>query len=286
MNTHLRGIGYILASGVFLSTNDAIFKSLVAHYPPGQILFTSGAMVALLIWIILKFRDGPGVVVNNWPGHISRGLLFVVASFAFVISLQHLTLAETVCIAFAGPLCMTIMARFWLHEQVGFYRLAAVIVGFVGVVIMIQPGTSDFRWIMLLPLVVAVGDAARDIITRKIAPTESSLSIVFTTSVILAAVSLLSLFYGWNSFQKIHFLQFTLGGAITVASYFCMVEAYRNAPTVVIAPFRYIQIIWGVLAGFIIWGEIPGQHIFIGLIFTIGAGLFIAFRESRVINKA
>ena len=272
----------ILVSGLFLSLNDMIFKSLVPHYPAGQILFTNGALVSLMIWFYLRFWTGQGVRVVNRRGHLARGLLFVLASFSFVISLKHLTLAQTICIAFAGPLMVTVMARQFLGEQVGFIRLLAVVVGFIGVIIIIQPGTSSFRWVLLLPLLVAFGDAARDVITRGIAAGESSLSIVFTTSLILALAASLTFPLGWNAINIEHLWRWGATTILTVAAYYFMVEAYRHAPAVVVAPFRYIQIVWGVLAGIIIWGEIPGFHIYIGAGLTVGAGIFIAYRETRL----
>jgi drug/metabolite transporter (DMT)-like permease len=285
MNTNLRGIVFILVSGIFLSSNDAVLKSLVAHYPPGQILFITGTTVALVTWLILKLHGGTGVVVNNRLAHLVRGLLFVIASFAFVVSLRHMPLAEVICIAFAGPLFMTVMAKLFLHEEVGLFRIAAVLVGFVGVIIIIQPGGASFRWILLLPLVVALGDAGRDVLTRKMAPTESSLSIVFTTSAVLATVSIFTWYTGWNDIQLQHAWRFAFATLLTVVSYFCMVEAYRHAPAVVIAPFRYIQIIWGILAGLLIWGEVPRASVYIGVFFTVGAGIYIAYRETRYIRR-
>ncbi len=286
MGSNLRGIVFILISGIFLSLNDAISKSLVAHYPAGQILFVSGTTVAILTWAILRFHIGTGVVINNWPWHVSRGLLFAIASYAFVVSLKFLPLAEVVCIAFAGPLIMTVLGKFYLKEQVGIYRMSAVLLGFVGVVIIIEPGSINFQWILLLPLVVALGDAARDVLTRKMAPTESTLSIVFSTSLVLALVMSLTLFGEWNVIELKHGFRFGLSAVMTVASYIFMVEAYRHSPTVVIAPFRYFQIIWGILAGLLIWGEVPKTTIYIGLIFTVGSGIFIAIREARVKSEA
>jgi drug/metabolite transporter (DMT)-like permease len=281
-NPNFRGILFILASGIFLSINDSVYKFLVPHYPPGQILFIGGASVSILTLFIIRFTSETGVIVNNWRAHVARGLLFTIASFAFVISLRYLTLAETICIAFSGPLFMTLMARYFLKEQVGLYRLMAVLAGFLGVIIIIQPGTSEFRWVLLLPLLVALGDAARDVLTRKIAHNESSLSIVFTTSVVLALVSLLSLESGWNTLRNEHVALFGVSAILTVISYFCMVEAYRNAPAVVIAPFRYIQILWGMLAGIVVFGEVPAVNLYIGVVFIVGAGFVIAIRESRI----
>lgn len=281
MNAQLRGISYILVSGIFLAINDAVAKSLVPYYPPGQILFTIGIAVTVVIWMILRFHLKTGVQINHWPSHLLRGVLFAIASFAFVVSLKFLPLAEVICIAFAGPLFMTLMAKTILHEQVGIHRLGAVIVGFIGVVIIIQPGGTEFEWIVLLPLVVAIGDAGRDTLTRKMAPTESSLCIVMTTSATLAVISFFTVFLGWVKIEQQHLWRFALSTILTVGSYFFMVEAFRHAQTVVIAPFRYIQIVWGILLGIIFWEEIPKGTVYIGVALTIASGVYIAIREAR-----
>ena len=280
MNTNLRGIAFLLVSGMLLSLNDAIFKYLAPHFPPGQILFIVATQVSLCLGLYLKFGTRTGIIINNRWWHLSRGLMFVVASFAFIVALSHMPLAELVAIAFAGPLFMTLMAKMFLKEQVGLYRVAAVVMGFIGVLIIIQPGTTRFEWVLLLPLVVALGDAGRDILTRKMAPTEHTLSIVFTTFAIMAMVSLVSAAWGWNPVPARLMLFFALATILTIVSYFCMVEAYRYAPASVVAPFRYIQIIWSILLGFLIWGEIPRDIVYVGIAITVGSGLFIAYREA------
>ena len=285
MNTNLRGIAFLLVSGMLLSLNDAIFKYLAPHFPPGQILFTVATLVSLCLGVYLKFGARTGIIVNNRWWHLFRGLMFVAASFAFIIALNHMPLAELVAIAFAGPLFMTLMAKVFLKEQVGLYRVAAVVVGFIGVLVIIQPGTTSFEWVLLLPLVVALGDAGRDILTRKMAPTEHTLSIVFTTFAVMATVSLFSAAWGWHPVSVEHMLYFALATALTIVSYFCMVEAYRFAPASVVAPFRYIQIIWSILLGYLIWGEVPRDIVYLGIAITVGAGLFIAYRETLTLGK-
>ena len=256
--------------------------NLFSHIiPVAQILALNGLSVAAVLWIYLQFVDGTGVVIKSPLGHVCRGLLFAIASFAFVISLKHLTFAQTVCIAFAGPLFMTVMARQFLGEQVGIHRVLAVVAGFIGVVIIIDPGASDFRWIMLLPLVVALGDAARDIITRKIAPGESTFSIVFTSSLIIGLVALVISLPNLQPVQLIHLPRFGVSLVATIIAYSFMVEAYRHAPASLIAPFRYVQIIWTILAGIIIWQEFPAMNVYLGTSLTVGAGIYIVWRETR-----
>ena len=177
---------------------------------------------------------------------------------------------------------MTLMARFILGEEVGRYRLGAVVAGFIGVLIMINPSADRFEWFLLIPLIVAIGDAARDILTRYMTRTEDSFVIVLTTASTVSVIAVFSFNAGWVLPTMNHLFLFISTGILMVAAYYFMVEAYRHADTVIIAPFRYIQIIWGILAGIVIWGEIPSLHIYLGLILTAGSGIFIAIREHRI----
>ena len=212
-------------------------------------------------------------------------MLFAVSAFAFITSLEYLPLADTMCIAFAAPILVTFLGRFVLKEYVGIYRLSAVLLGFIGVIVMIQPASDSFRWILLLPLVVAIADACRDVLTRKMTQSESSLSMVFTTSLTIAAIALPTYFLGWSIISLGNLWIFILKIGLMLFAYFLLIEAYRFAPTVVISPFRYVQLVWGILLGFIIWQEIPELHVFIGVFITVGSGLFIALREAKLTSE-
>ncbi len=214
--------------------------------------------------------------------HMLRGVLFAVSAFAFITALEHLPLADTMCIAFASPLFVTILGRLVLKEQVGSYRATAVVVGFVGIIIMVQPGATSFQWIYLLPLVVALSDACRDVLTRRMTQSESSISMVFSTAIVIAIISSFTMLSGWQTINMGDLWLFLFKTALMLIAYFLMIEAYRYAPTVVIAPFRYIQIIWGIVVGLLIWQHIPSLNIIIGILITVGAGVFIAIREVRL----
>ncbi len=280
LSTNLRGIALAIVAGMFLTSNDAVSKWLVADYPPGQILFITSIGVALFIWIFMRPKKEWGIEVLGRRSHLLRGLLFAVSAFAFIIALKHLPLADTVAIAFAAPLIMTVLGRFILHEQVGIYRLSAVILGFVGIIIMIRPGATGFQWIYLLPLLVALSDACRDVLTRRMTRSESSISMVFSTAIIIAVVSSFTMFSGWQTLSLGDLWLFILKTTLMLFAYFLLIEAYRYAPTVVIAPFRYIQIIWGIVIGIIFWQHTPSLNIIIGIMITMGAGVFIAIREA------
>lgn len=286
MNTtpvnNLRGIAFLVASGLFLTANDGITKWLVPHYPPGQILCIMASMIVVLALIIMRFRGEAPLAATSWKPHLYRGGLYVIGSFAFVTALRYLPFAEVVAIAFAGPMFMTLFGRFFLGESVGWHRLGAVLVGFIGVLFVIRPGSEAMHWAVVLPLIVALADAARDLVTRQMAGGESNLRIVFSTACMLAIAGLLTVVGGWEAVRTQDLIWFFLSAAMFVAGHFLMVEAYRHGQLVAVAPFRYIQIVWTILAGLIFWGEVPTPMVFLGIGVICASGVYIAWREATV----
>ena len=284
MNTtpvnNLRGIAFLVSAGLFLVTTDAITKWLVPHYPPGQILFVQGSLISLIAIICMRVRGESLLAAPNWRPHLYRGGLYVIGAFAFLIALRYLPFAEVIAIAFAGPMFMTLLGKFFLKEPVGWHRLSAVLTGFVGVLFVIQPTGDALHWAVLLALVVALSDAVRDLVTRQMASGESNLRIVFSTAAILAIGGLLTAVGGWKSLRTEDLFWFLLSSCTFVIAHFLMVEAYRYGQLAAVAPFRYIQIIWAILAGWLIWGEVPSTAVFIGIGIICTSGVYIAWREA------
>jgi drug/metabolite transporter (DMT)-like permease len=278
----LRGISCMLLAGIFLTANDAITKWLVPHYPPGQILFTQALVIALLVCVWMRLRGQPLLRVNQWRLHLLRGGLYAAASFAFVYALGLLPLAEVVAIVFAGPLFMTLLAKTLLREQVGPHRLAAVVIGFVGVLIVIRPGTEAMTWAVLLPLAVALLDSIRDIVTRRLTVGESSQRIVLTTAIVLALAGAGTSLQGWQSWRLADIVWFVASASCFVSANFFMIEAYRHAQIVVIAPFKYLQLCWSIIAGLLFWGEVPGLIVIVGIGVIFASGIYIGWREARL----
>lgn len=286
MNTtpvnNLRGIACLLAAGLFLTTNDGITKWLIPNYPAGQILFIMASFIAIFAATLMCLRGESPLAARRWRPHFYRGGLYAIGSFAFVYALHYLPFAEVVAIAFAGPMFMTLFGRFFLGESVGWHRLGAVVVGFIGVLFVIRPGTDAMHWAVVLPLVVALADATRDLVTRQMAGGESNLRIVFSTGAILAFVSLFTSLGGWNEIRFFDFIWFTGSAAAFVVAHVLMVEAFRHGQLVAVAPFRYVQIVWTILAGMIFWGEVPVPAVFIGIAIICSSGVYIAWREATV----
>ena len=286
MNTapvnNLLGIAYLVSAGLFLTTNDGITKWLVPHYPVGQILFVQAFLIALIAAIVMRLRGEAPLAARSWRPHFYRGGLYAIGAFAFVYALRYLPFAEVVAIAFAGPMFMTLFGRFFLGESVGWHRLSAVLIGFVGVLFVIRPGTDAMHWAVVLPLIVALADATRDLVTRKMAGGESSMRIVFSTGCLLALAGLITVVGGWQALRLEDLPWFGISACAFVVAHFLMVQAFRHGQLVAVAPFRYVQIIWTILAGIVFWGEIPAPAVFIGIGIICVSGIYIAWREATV----
>ena len=243
------------------------------------------SLITFISVIVMLFRGEKPLAAASWKPHFYRGGLYAIGSFAFVISLKYLPFAEVVAIVFAGPMFMTLLGKYYLGESVGWHRIGAVLIGFLGVIVVIQPGSEALHWAVILPLIVALADAVRDLVTRQMSNGESSFRIVFSTGCILSLAALVTAVSGWEALQYDHLVLFVFSAISFVIAHFLMVEAFRHGQLVAIAPFRYVQIIWTILAGAIFWSEIPKPMVFVGIGIICISGMYIAWREAMVLKK-
>ncbi len=188
----------MLLGVILLCLNDALIKSLTLHYPVGELLFVRGLFVCPWILVLAQRAGGlRSLRVTNVKGQAWRGLCVVASSFLFVTGLRYLPLADAVAIAFTGPLFITAMAPYALGEKVGWRRRGAVLAGFLGVVVMARPGGEALQWAVLLPLGAALCGGVRDLITRRISRSETSVSVLFVTTAVVMLAGLASLPWGW-----------------------------------------------------------------------------------------
>ena len=179
----------LMAAGIALLTaNDAASKYLVQSYPVGQVicLRQMATLLVIIPYLTLTQRWGQLRVVN-WNGQFVRGLLFVIGSAFIVWSLRELPLATAITMLFASPIFMVLFSAPVLGERVGRHRWIAVVGGFAGVLIIMRPGGEAFQWALLMPVIGAMVNALRDVFTRKLSRTETSLAILFWSNIILMA---------------------------------------------------------------------------------------------------
>jgi drug/metabolite transporter (DMT)-like permease len=276
------GIALMTIALFLLTLGDAMTKWLGQSYPVGQIICLRGVFMLLPIAIMTARSGGIASLRVNKPTDIAlRSVLFIGTTALIATSMILLPLADAAAILFAGPLFITAIAPWILNEIVGWRRWTAVTVGFVGVLIMLRPTPEAIQILALIPLTAALCSAFRDVVTRKISPTESTNAIMFWSTLALITVSALSAPFGWVAPSISELGLFATSGVLVGIAHYMMIESYRAADASVVSPFKYTAILWAVALGYIIWDDKPDAFILIGSFLVIGSGLYILYRETR-----
>ena len=273
-----------MVAGTFLlTTQDGITKWLTADFHAGEILFYRGLWMFPVLGVLIHLNGGVRTLRLNQPvGVMLRGLAALVASTFVTVSLIRLPLAETMALVFIAPLLLTASSPFLLGETVGWQRWAAVIVGFLGVLVMIQPGADGFDNWVVFALLAALGSASRDILTRRLGTRDSAVTVIFYTSVVavLAGASTLPFGTHWPDLE--HWGLFILGGILVTFAHLLVVMALQLAAGAVVSPLKYLSLVWSALIGFLVWGDVPGPMKLAGAALVVAAGLFIFYRETKL----
>jgi drug/metabolite transporter (DMT)-like permease len=277
-----KAILLMLTASLMVTVNDAIAKWLTAHYPTGEILAVRGAMVISLAVCWALARRRPDLLrVRNWKAQLTRGVLMCVSTFLFVTSLKLLPIADAIAISFAGPVFATMLAALILKEPVGWRRWTAIGIGFIGVLIMVRPAPEIFRLVALLPVLAAFIGAFRDIVTRSMSTGgESTIATLVASTSVVAFGGLLTLPWGWVPISWEHLGLFAVTATLVGIAQACMIEAFRWGEVGLIGPFKYSSLVWAVLLGSLVWGDLPGPWTLVGASVLIGSGLYIWRREA------
>lgn len=277
------GIAAMIAGMAMMSSMDALAKWLGADYPIGQIVFFRN-LFGLLPTLVIVWQLGGFALprTQRWRMHLLRGLLGVTAQFSFFLGLRSLGLAEATAIAFAAPLMVTAMSVPLLGEKVGPRRWSAVVVGFLGVLIMVRPEPSSFQPAALLILLAAFCYGLIMVTTRMLARSDSNAAILLFGSTVSLAVSTVILPLGWKTPALADLAVFAALGLIGGTGMFFITQAYRHAPAAVIAPFEYTALVVAAILGFLVWQEVPDLYVWLGAFVVIAAGIYIFYRETRL----
>ena len=278
------GIGLFLLSVFLLSLMDVGIKWLSADYPVAQIVFFRSlfGLVPLILPVALT-GDWSALRTRRPHWHIARGLVAVVAAFAFFYALGQLPLATVYTIGYSAPLFMTALSVPLLGEKVGIRRWSAVLVGFGGVLLAMRPGFDGGAGFLTLgaaaALVGAFGYAVALVAIRLLSRTETNASIAIYSTLVMTVVSGLLLPGRFIVPTPMDFALLAGLGLIGGTAALAMVEAFRRSPAAVLAPFEYSTIVWGVLFGFMIWREVPSGWVAAGATIVIASGLYLLHRE-------
>ena len=279
----IRGIAALVIAGAVLSLTDSLAKLLTGTYPVGEILFFRSLFVFIPVFFMVSRSGGIGSLrINNWKGQLSRGVCVLFTTFGFVMAIRVMPLADVIAIFFVSPIFATAMAPFLLGEKVGWRRWTAVVVGFSGVLFMIKPGSNPLVWIAVFALAAAFTNSLRDIITRRLSTTETNNSIMFCSTAFVLLGGLVTLPFDWKPPDHYGIGLLALPGTLQGVGQYFLVIAFRFGEVGVLAPFRYFNLVWAVIYGFLFFGDIPQRDMIIGGLVVVGSGLFIWWREMQV----
>jgi len=277
----LRGIANIvLAVGLF-ATMDALVKHLAATYPVLQLVFFRSLFAFAPLSILIARSGGLAALKTARPlGHVLRSLTGLVSMALFFLAFALLPLAEAIALSFAGPLFLTVLSIPLLGERVGPRRWAAVLAGFLGVLVIVRPGAGVFGVAALIPIGAAAAYAFAMIFVRKLSRSETNAAIVFYFTASCTVITALAMPFVWVT-PSLADLPALIGvGLLGGAAQLFMTQAFRLAPAAVIAPFEYLAILFGIGFGYAFWSELPDRWTVLGAAVVVGSGLYILHRET------
>jgi drug/metabolite transporter (DMT)-like permease len=279
---HWRGIAFMLVGTALFTFNDALGKWMVASVAVGQLLFIRSAS-ALLILLPLVHRAGwREVFVIAQPGRqIVRLVLIVGEVTCFYLAVRHLPLADVMAVYQAMPLIVTILAIPLLGETVGWRRGLAVGVGFIGVLLVLQPEGGVFTMPALIALAGSTVYALMMIVTRQLRQT-GALSLIVYHTLAVGAAGLLTLPWGWETVDIRGIGYLALIGVVATAAHMCVNQGLRLAPAAVVVPFTYTSLLWAILLGWLFFADLPTPLMLLGAAIIVASGLFVLHRERQI----
>ncbi len=276
-----RGIGMALLAYASFSTADALLKLSSGSFSVFQIAFTMAFFATLPVLATTIGRGGIRSLVPRNKGMVAaRGILAAICGCLAWSAFSILPMAEVYALLFAAPMLVTALSALLLGEAVGWRRWSATLLGFLGVLVMINPEFSALGFGHVLAGLGALAGALSFIVLKRIGATEKSGALLMSVMLWVMAVTLPSALLGWVWPSPAELALMALAGLLMGAGQAGLVFATREAPAVVVAPFQYSQMIWAVIFGILVFGDVPGLNLFLGLGIVVAAGLFIVYRET------
>lgn len=280
-SARLAGIGLMLAGVCMFAFGDALGKALVARYPVSELLLLRAA-VPLAILLALIWRQRASLPRLERPGlQLLRMVLSTAEVAAFFVAVVYLPLADVITYYLACPIFVTALSAIILREQVGWRRWSAVVVGFFGVLIALQPSAQTVSWPALIALAGSFSFAVLMIVTR---------SLRATPDIVLAATQFAGTFsvglvlapFAWIAPSWPDLGLFVLAGCISIGALLCTNRSLKLAPASVVVPYQYAMIVWAVMFGYVVFGDVPQVSTIVGAAIIIAAGLYIFIREQQL----
>ena len=301
-NNNPKGILLIFIGMFIVSFQDATFKYIYSSVSLYEVYLIRTLVSFIIIFCYLKITNKPIIFSTHYPLlTIIRVILFFFGFSSFYIAITIMPLATATALFFASPFLMTIFAIFILKEEVGLRRWSAVIIGFIGVYVILNPDFNNFNYLSLTPVLCAFCYALSMIILKKTSDEDDVYSQMFHFYILAIVISIIFYFYmGDGKFNNIDHpasqfifrkwfdnLEFSLPymifiGVVGASAFLCLFTAYRIASPAVISPFEYSILVWASLNGWLFFDEIPDVRTIVGMILIVCGGIYIFIREKAL----
>lgn len=277
----LRGITLMILAMLIFPFLDVVAKKLGQQgLPVFEAVWSRTFIGSLLCAPLLAGMEGPRALIprDNWL-NAARGLAIVLTTFFFFSAMKYQGVAETLSIYFIQPILVTALAPFFLREKVGWHRWVAVIVGFLGVMVIIRPGLIAFNPGTALAFASGLSAAGVVILSRKLAGSSSALANTLYTSLYGAVLASAVMLWQWQMPTAEQWVMMFGVAIIGTSCNFLIIKAFEYCEASLLAPFGYAEMINATLAGWYFFGDFPDSWTFVGLAILIGAALFVSQRE-------
>jgi len=276
-----RGIAYMVASTVVFAGVNAIVKWELAKYPVGEVAFYRALFALVAVSPIILPRAGIAVFrTRRYLAHLQRGISQFGSMTCMFVAFSMLSLGSAVAISFAAPLFTTLLSIVILKERVGVHRWSALVVGFVGVVIVTEPGAGTFQLGAFFALANAVLISSVAVAIRRMSLTESTETLTLYQMIVITLCTLFLLPFGFRSPAWLDAAALAIAGVGNGVAQYWWTRALTLAPPSAVVPFNYLSLVWATLLGLAIWGDVPTPHLLLGAAVVVGSGLYILWRET------
>jgi drug/metabolite transporter (DMT)-like permease len=276
------GILYMVGATIVFSASSACSKWLVATYPAGEVLFTRSLVSLIACALFILPTTGLAVFrTSRLRHHVMRSFSQFVSQTCLVIAFSLMPLAGAVAINFSAPLFATLVSIGLLKEKVGWARWSALLIGFIGVLVVTNPGSGAFQVGALFALANAVLYGTVTAAVRGMTATESAPTLTLYQLLLITGFFALVAPFGfimptWNHWGLIVF-----NGVANAVGQYWWTKSLHLGPASAVAPFFYLSLVWAAAIGFLVWGDVPTVALLIGSAIVVASGLFLLWREAR-----
>ncbi|WP_438974730.1 DMT family transporter [Roseicyclus sp.] len=285
LSPNLRGALYMTLSMAAFTLNDACVKLVAETVPLFQVIFLRGLGTTILLAIFVQMTTGlrPSWPRRDRPLIAGRTLAEIAAMVTFTLALTNMAIANATAILAALPLVVTLGAALVFGDKVGWRRLSAICIGFVGVLLIVQPGTDGFNIWSLLVLLSVLVITARDLFTRAFSPAVPTMTVaVLTAGAVCLVGGVLSLFTPWVALDLREAALIAAAAVLIIGGYVFGIMVMRVGEVGFVSPFRYTSLIFALLLGLVVFDEFPNALALIGGVIVVSTGIFTLLRERMV----